>query len=483
MLDISRDRVPTIQTLHALVPRLAEWKINQLQLYTEHTFAYRNHSEVWQDASPFTGDDILRLDAHCRWHNIELVPNQNSFGHMERWLKFPRYCPLAEAPDGFEYPWGGWSDTPSTLCPQDPGALALIKELYDELLPHFTSRQFNIGCDETWELGKGRSRADVETRGEGRVYLEYLQRLHALVQHHGRTMQFWGDIIMHHPELIPEIPAGTIALEWGYEATHPFAEHGQKFADAGIPFYVCPGTSSWNAIAGRTDNAIGNLRSAAEHGLAHGAIGFLNTNWGDNGHFEPLPISYLGFAYGAAVSWCHTANAELDLPRALDLHAFEDAAGVLGRLAFDLGNVYQFSPEHSNSTVFSRLLLHPDAPVVDGILMGGTPESFAQAEEAIDRIIAPLAQATPSTRDGALIGDEFRQTAALMRHGCHQAQAKLAANAQQMADVPAAERARLAEELAPLIEEHRRLWRARSREGGLVQSVGRLEHLLQAYLA
>ena len=51
---------------------------------------------------------------------------------------------------------------------------------------------------------------------------------------------------------------------------------------------------------GRTDNAIANLKSAAACGVANGAIGYLNTDWGDIGHLQYLPISYLGFAAGAA---------------------------------------------------------------------------------------------------------------------------------------------------------------------------------------
>src|SRR6185295_19601229 len=38
MLDISRDKVPTMATLFGLVDMLAEWKVNQFQLYMEHTF-------------------------------------------------------------------------------------------------------------------------------------------------------------------------------------------------------------------------------------------------------------------------------------------------------------------------------------------------------------------------------------------------------------------------------------------------------------
>ena len=89
MLDISRSKVPTLETLFSLVDLFSGWKINHLELYTEHTFAYENHSEVWAQASPMTGEDILRLDAYCRERFVELVPNQNSFGHMHHWLGCP----------------------------------------------------------------------------------------------------------------------------------------------------------------------------------------------------------------------------------------------------------------------------------------------------------------------------------------------------------------------------------------------------------
>jgi len=84
MLDVSRDKVPTMKTLFGLIDLLASWKINQVQLYMEHTFAYANHGEVWEHASPFTADEICILDAFCRERFVDLVPNQNSFGHMER---------------------------------------------------------------------------------------------------------------------------------------------------------------------------------------------------------------------------------------------------------------------------------------------------------------------------------------------------------------------------------------------------------------
>src|SRR5688572_10251828 len=341
MLDVSRDKVPTMATLFGVIDLLAEMKVNQLQLYTEHTFAYTQHREVWKDASPLTAKEVRQLDQYCRARFIELVPNQNSFGHMERWLRHSRYEPLAEKPDGFTFPWGTRHAGGFSINPLDPRSLELIEGLYDELLPNFTSRLLNVGCDETFDLGLGKSKAEVERRGKERVYLEFLLKIYDAVKRRGRTMQFWGDIILHKPELIPELPKDVIALNWGYDADHPFAKETRAFAYAGVPFYVCPGTSSWLSITGRTDNALANLKSAAACGLANKAVGYLNTDWGDLGHLQYLPVSFLGFAAGAAYAWCYEANTDLDIARALDVHVFRDSANVMGQLMHDLGNVYQ----------------------------------------------------------------------------------------------------------------------------------------------
>ncbi|PYJ03045.1 MAG: hypothetical protein DME25_13735, partial [Verrucomicrobia bacterium] len=149
MLDISRGRVPNLQTLLGLVEHLADFKINEFQLYTEHTFAYRNYEPVWRDWGALTGEEILQLDARCRLLGIDLVPNQNSFGHLRYWLEYPPLTKLAEVSEPYEGEGGAFLRYPSTLAPNNRGTLRFLRELYDELLPHFASRRFNVGCDET----------------------------------------------------------------------------------------------------------------------------------------------------------------------------------------------------------------------------------------------------------------------------------------------------------------------------------------------
>lgn len=477
MLDVSRDKVPTMETLYRLVDRLASWKINQLQLYTEHTFAYRHHPEVWAKASPLTGEEILRLDAYCRERFIELVPNQNSFGHMQRWLTHERYAGLAELHGEFTVPWGT-AQGPFSLSPVDPGSIELIRGLFDELLPHFTSRRVNVGCDETFDLGQGRSKQACAERGVGRVYLDFLLQIHRDVSARGFTMQFWGDIIEKHPELIPELPEDAIALGWGYEADHPFASLCEQYAAAGVPFYVCPGTSSWCSIGGRSENALGNLRNAAENGLRHGALGYLITDWGDLGHWQVLPVSHLGFVAGAAYSWAWEANRSLDVVKALSWHAFGDPSGRMGRVAYRLGDVHR----RIEKTIFNAT---PLFWIMQGSRQqweGVTPDELRATLDAIDEAVTDLAvgpgTAAPG-RDAAeadLVRAEFANTARLLRHACRRGLLLLEAEPD-----PASVKRELATDLSELVEEYRRLWLARNRPGGLDDSVARFEPLYADY--
>src|SRR5690606_20159639 len=153
-----------------------------------------------------------------------------------------------------------------------------------QLLPCFTSGTVNVGLDETFDLGLGRSRTACAERGIGRVYLEHLRAVHRLAAERGRRIQVWADVLMQHPELVPELPRDVTALLWGYEADHPFAREAELVAASGLPFLVCPGTSAWQSFGGRTANMLANIAAAAGSGAAHGAAGMLVTDWGDCGH-------------------------------------------------------------------------------------------------------------------------------------------------------------------------------------------------------
>lgn len=487
MLDVSRSRVPRRETLHELVDRLESYKVNQLQLYMEHVFAYRGHETVWHDSSPFTAEEIRALDAYCSERGIELVPNQQSFGHMHRWLKHAAYRDLAEVPEGVEHAFS-LDREPYSLDLGNPKSLALLDDLYGQLLPNFTSAMFNVGLDETFDLGQGRSKAACAERGVERVYLEYLAKIHALVKSHGKRMQFWGDVVLQRPELVPELPKDLIALEWGYDAAHPFAEHVEHFARSGLEFYVCPGTSSWQSFGGRTDNMLANVKSAAIHGRKAGARGYLVTDWGDRGHHQPHFVKEAGLLAGAGLAWNVDAHAELDesrLGQLLSRHVFAEEGGFAGQAVVNLGNASGLSgsPATNGSALFFLIAFaltdfpHARTPGLDS-------ERLLLTANCLGLPATVIGAARMRRDDADWIVDEVRWCAEAMKLGADLGIARLAAGAGvPLEGLPSSVRAELSERFAHVMRGHERIWLRRDRPGGLSESQFWFERVRQKLAA
>jgi hypothetical protein len=415
MLDVSRGRVPKLEMLLELATSLADFKINELQLYTEHTFAYRRYKSAWQDWGALTGDEIRKLDRHCRSLGIELVPNQNSFGHLRYLLEHPAVKPLAEVSEPYEGSTGDFLRFPTTLSPNHPGTMPFLRGLYDELLPNFSSDLFNVGGDETWDLGRGQSAKICARLGKGRVYVNFLRALHRETTRRGKRMMFWGDIILNHPELLRDLPKDLIALNWGYEAGHPFDAQCATFAKSGLVFYVCPGTSAWMSMIGRHENALVNLRDAAIAGRKHGAMGYLNCDWGDGGHPQPPAVSWPLYVAGAALSWCEQSYDETMLEPVLSREVFHDSSGKMADTAMALGHAHlKFDFKESNITPFGAVIAAPEPHTRElfcrsGLKLYARIESrnIQRALRAVHSSRKKLARATPATVSGKLFRTEL----------------------------------------------------------------------------
>jgi hexosaminidase len=467
MLDIARDKVPTMATLFALIDRLASWKVNQIQLYSEHTFAYRDHEVVWRDASPMTAEEIRAVDAYCTERHIELVPNQNCLGHMGRWLAHDEYRALAMAPTP-DQP----DRAPTTIEPTNPDSLALVRALFAELLPNFAHQRFvNVGLDEPWELPPER----IDD------YLEWVRVLRALPELDGREMLIWSDILAGDPAHLATLPDGVTICEWGYDAGHPFEERAATYAETGTPFWTAPGTSSWLTILGRVTNMRTDCIEAVDATIAHGGAGILNTDWGDNGHLQYLPVSDPGLAYGAAVAWCAATNRDLDLGAALSAHCYDDPTGGMGETLVALGDVYlDITPQMMNVSALVLPMYWPQLTAGRWPLKGAAADEYDAVDGRLADLRDALARARPRRSDGALVIEELRNSIALVSILARDGRARVEGDG-TLASIPTAVRAGFAAELAPVMAEHERLWLARNRPGGLPDSLAWLEHLRDCY--
>lgn len=288
--DISRGPVPTVDYIKRQIRTEAFFKMNMHSFYMEHTFSSESQPLIGPTGGSLTAAEIRELVAYARRYHVELVPEQQTFGHLHKALRLEKYAELAETPYG------------DVLSPQQEGTYKLIAAWYKELNELFPGQFFHIGEDETFELGEGQSKEAARARGVGAIYFEHLNRVRDVLKPYNRRLMFWGDIALHHPDLIGNIPKDMIVMNWQYGARDDFWSSIQPFKDAGLEQFVCPGAQNWNQVFPNLEAARKNIVNFARDGQKAGATGLMNTTWDDDGEslFED---TWYSIVLGAAASW------------------------------------------------------------------------------------------------------------------------------------------------------------------------------------
>ncbi len=339
--DISRGPVPTIEYIKRQLRTFAMFKLNMHSFYMEHAFASTAHPLIAPEGGALTPAEIRELVSYARRYHIEVVPEQQTFGHLHNALKLEKYNELAEVPYG------------NVLSPQQEGSYKLVADWYRELNELFPGKFFHIGADETFELGEGQSRAAVKSRGVGAIYFDHLRRVQGILQPYKRELMFWGDIALNHPELIGSIPRELIVMNWTYGPRETYMPRIKPFKDAGLRQFVCPGVQNWNQIFPNNDAAAVNIANFVRDGQAAGVLGMMNTSWDDDGEtlFE---MTWYGITLGAAAAW---EDAPLDVAnyeRNFDWAFFRHAGDHFVKAARSLGSVNRLLGVGSSNDVFWR---------------------------------------------------------------------------------------------------------------------------------
>jgi hexosaminidase len=468
--DCSRGKVPTLATLKALVERLARWKLNELQLYVENVFAFRRHPAIGKGASPFTAAEIRSLQDHCTRHHVRLVGALASFGHMEKILSLPKYRALSEMPEGKSELDRG------TLCPIDPKSIRLVGELYAEFVPLFEAADFNACCDETSDFTTGRSCLRTRRLGPGRVYLEFVTKIHGLCRKHGKRMNLWADIVLKHPHLLAELPDDVVLLNWEYEASGPRIARTAQIARAGLAQAVCPGTSAWQTHGTRLANAMANVARFSAAGRRWAAEGLLNTDWGDFGHRNFLGVSLHSFAHGAAHGWRGQAVDEGKFTESFCFHTFGPRAGRLAAALTVLGDSYRrCGGDNRNGCALYHALVEPLARPAErrfARIDGLNPAGLRDILDALgDERIWPKPPRGMDRFEATALA-EFPAAAAMDALACRRA--LVARQLRAGASVRRAELVALTEQMHELTDRFARLWRVRNKPSRLADNLALL---------
>ena len=468
MLDISRGRKPRVSTIQGIVDFLAALKYNEFQLYMEgDCFKYAAYPQETADFDCLTPDDVRELDRYCRERFIDLVPNQNSFGHMYTWLRKPAFHHLGL--------FGSEDEVPSTLNPLLPESFEFVKNLYASLLPCFTSEYVNIGLDEAYGLGRYQIEEYCREKGKDIVFMEWLNKLNSHIRDtYGRKVMFWADMIYNYPESYHLVPKDAVALEWGYELiqSQRMTAHCIDYRKAGVRYYVCPSVNTHASLAGRMDVTTFNIRTCAELALEYGAEGLLLTDWGDGGHPQSWLWSMNPIALGGQYAWNSGAPQDGETFKAGFIRDAEDFVdeyafgGVkLSRLLYRMANYYLLEPERVHcATWCARELMMPLSQTKYAYLFDlkdcGDDFYFDNVTEYVRRVMADIEKLDFDET----YKREIRLTAELIELGSEICKVKL----HPEASAPAARE--LADRLDRLLPEYKALWDLRNYEKGIERS-------------
>lgn len=288
--DISRGPVPTLDFQKKQIRTLAAYKVNTFSPYYEHTLEYQSNPLIAPPGGAMTHADVKELVAYAANYHVDIIPEQEAFGHLHHLLKYEIYSPLGETPHGH------------VLAPGQPGSLPLIRQMFAEIFSLFPSRFVHLGADETFELGRGQTADRVKTVGIGVVYLDFLRQIVDALRPSGKKFLFWGDVALSSPELVNTIPKDLIAVPWTYGADTSYVRFIKPFRDVGMETWVAPGVSSWNRVYPNNANALVNIQRFVRDGQRLGATGMINTSWDDDGE-ALFNQTWYGDLFGAAAGW------------------------------------------------------------------------------------------------------------------------------------------------------------------------------------
>ncbi|MGD0682162.1 MAG: family 20 glycosylhydrolase [Terracidiphilus sp.] len=321
--DWSRGPLPNMDFLKREIRTMAAFKINIFSPYFEHTFAYDSSPVAAFPGGAMTPDEARELVAYAAQYHITVIPEQESFGHLHHLLKFEQFSSLGEMPHG------------SVLAPGDAATLPLIGSWFTELAKVFPAPYAHIGADETFELGLGKTREQVDQQGLGAVYIDFLKQIHATLEPNHKRLLFWGDIAVKSPELVSTLPKDMIAVPWEYRAHPDFKPIIEPFIKAGLETWVSPGVNNWSRLYPNNNTALTNIRIFVRDGQALGATGVLNTVWNDDGE-GIFDQNWFGVLFGAAAGWQAGESSEETFSSSFGLAFHHDPTGKIDQAQREL---------------------------------------------------------------------------------------------------------------------------------------------------
>lgn len=232
-LDL-RIQIMTPKALKEFAKEIADLGLNTLVMEWEGTYPYEKHATISNEYS-YTRGEIKEFISYCDSLGIQVIPLQQSLGHVEYILRNPRYSYLKEDRKDI-----------SQLCPiKIEESSDLFRELFTDLALMHNSDFIHIGGDETYLLGHCEDcQKKVAEVGKSKLFVDHMKTIAEIVIGLGKIPVMWADIILKYPEAAEELPKETIFVDWNYGWKINHFGDVTNLQDKGFTFWGAPSIRS-----------------------------------------------------------------------------------------------------------------------------------------------------------------------------------------------------------------------------------------------
>lgn len=276
---------PKFENLLTYVAEMAHYKLNTLVIEYEDKLP-RSRSAFCAPADVLTPEQHRQLLATAHANFIDVIPLQQSFGHLEYALKLPEYQHLRETPDA-----------PGDMCPLREGAFELAASLIEETAAlHPNSRYLHLGCDEVWSLGQSEEcKASGKTRGQ--IAVAFINRLAEKVLSLGKIPIVWHDMVAdiwsggsmgkaQELDVLSTLNKSIVVAIWLYSpnlVNEAAPELMERLHALGIRTIPCSAVRASDMSGGQNypevEQRLRNIDAWSDQILQTRSTGMINTNW------------------------------------------------------------------------------------------------------------------------------------------------------------------------------------------------------------
>ncbi|GBF76647.1 hypothetical protein PA598K_05128 [Paenibacillus sp. 598K] len=342
-----RQTFSTFEHILQAIRGFAAYKTNAVLIEYEDKLPFDRHRQLRHPRYAFTEQELEQLRRTAWEHYLEIIPLQQSFGHLEYVLQHEEYSALRETPASI-----------GELCPSKPASYELSTGLIAEMIAqHPDSRYLHLGCDEVYSLSECEACQQAFAGSRTAAFIAYVNRLIDYTVAQGKRPIIWHDMIEQcSDEELSRLDRRAVVMIWMYYGRNIESKASaltERLRRLGIEVMGASAVRCFDRLDDQNypviESRIGNVTQWANAAHKLNLSGLVGTNW--------TAVFSLGVPYGIfETTWYPMAwfaetcwHASSDTTRLIDrflFHFHGVAPETAARLAGNYTNedYYQLLP-------------------------------------------------------------------------------------------------------------------------------------------